>query len=164
MTDEEKTEEYVDNLDLVKERNPELKTNYDFIKQAYLDGLTEGRIELENKLKQFEEGEIVCIKHYEAIRGFPVLKEQVEDWKADHEHNLELMKGLNGKIAELNKQIEKMKCCTTCVNHTFYIPQVDRLVKGKNDTKCENCIHYSLNKLENYRKGKELVDNWELAE
>lgn len=46
MTDEEKAEEYNDNLDLVKERNPELKTNNDFIKQAYLDGLTEGRKEV----------------------------------------------------------------------------------------------------------------------
>lgn len=35
---EQTAEEYVDNLDLVKERNPELKTNDDFIKQAYLDG------------------------------------------------------------------------------------------------------------------------------
>lgn len=45
MTDEEKAEKYSDNLDLVKERNPELKTNNDFIKQAYFDGLAEGRKE-----------------------------------------------------------------------------------------------------------------------
>ena len=32
------------------------------------------------------------------------LKEQVEDWKADHEHNLDLMKGLNERIAELKKK------------------------------------------------------------
>ena len=29
------------------------------------------------------------------------LEEQCEDWKADHKHNLELMKGLNNRIADL---------------------------------------------------------------
>lgn len=45
--------------------------------------------------------------------GSKIKKEQeegIEDWKSDHEHNLELMKGLNDRIADLEKQIEKMKC------------------------------------------------------
>ena len=39
-------------------------------------------------------------KHIKQLEG------QVEDWKSDHEHNLKLMKGLNNRIAEL----EKDKC------------------------------------------------------
>ncbi|MCQ2589254.1 MAG: hypothetical protein MJ179_02415, partial [Treponema sp.] len=97
------------------------------------------------------------------IRPCEVMKdnEELEEIRAQQAR---IINNDTKRTERLKAQIEKMKCCTTCVNHTFYIPQVDRLVKGKDDTKCENCIHYSLNKLENYRKGKELVDKWELAE
>lgn len=73
---------------------------------GYEVGFAEGEkenTELKEKLRQFEEGETVCIKHYESIRNYPILKEQIEDWKADHKHNLELMQGLNERIAELKK-------------------------------------------------------------
>lgn len=79
------------------------------LKEKFSDCPLKKMEERENKLRQFEEGEIVCIKHYEAIKNFPILKEQVEDWKADHEHNLELMKGLNERIAELEKENEELE-------------------------------------------------------
>ena len=37
------------------------------------------------------------------------LEEQCEDWKADHKHNLELMKGLNNRIADLEEELKNWK-------------------------------------------------------
>ena len=37
------------------------------------------------------------------------LEEQCEDWKADHKHNLELMKGLNNRIADLEKENAELR-------------------------------------------------------
>ena len=37
------------------------------------------------------------------------LEEQVEDWKADHKYNLELMKGLNNRISDLEKENAELK-------------------------------------------------------
>lgn len=44
--------------------------------------------------------------YFDSVEKISRLEEQVEDLKSDHEHNLGLMKGLNEKIAELNKANE----------------------------------------------------------
>lgn len=41
--------------------------------------------------------------YFDSVEKISKLEEQVEDLKSDHEYNLELMKGLNERIAELNK-------------------------------------------------------------
>lgn len=51
-------------------------------------------------------GNILC---REKVNYIKTLEESIEDWKADHEHNLELMKGLNERIAELKKENEELK-------------------------------------------------------
>lgn len=92
LSDEEKAEEYIDNLDLVKERNPELKTNDDFIKQAHLDGLAEGR----KKSKLYIE--------------------QLQNEKA------ELAEDFCKQLEELKAQIEKMKSCNNCKHRMLGYP------------------------------------------
>lgn len=64
---------------------------------------------------------------------------------------------LDEVVAERNEQIERMKRCENCANHSFLIPEVDRYVKGKNPEKCKNCKYCPLND----GKGK---DKWELEE
>lgn len=93
--------------------------------------------ERENKLRQSEEGEIVCIKHYEAIKNFPILKEQVEDWKADHEHNLELMKGLNERIAELEKEND---CYKALESHYDEIEEDAKAIAKENEELKKNVL------------------------
>lgn len=39
-----------------------------------------------------------------------IYENQIEDLKSDHEHNLELMKGLNDKITELEKENKRYLC------------------------------------------------------
>ena len=101
---------------------------------GFVDGFEEGYLAGANEIKadcDFAlEGKDLEIKE---------LKEEIEDWKACHEHQLELMKGLNDRIADLEKmlseqypdlkqsldwanerekelleQIEKMKNCQNC--------------------------------------------------
>jgi len=66
-------------------------------------------------------------------------EEEIEDWKACHEHQLELMKGLNNRISELEQQIEKMKCCGNCAKrgHICVAEEMQGNLCGKNKDKWE---------------------------
>ncbi|MCQ2125111.1 MAG: hypothetical protein MJZ25_13100 [Fibrobacter sp.] len=136
MTDEEKAEEYCDNLDLVKERNPELKTNDDFIKQAYLDGLAEGRkLGKEEQWKATEkaqkktsarirelEKENAELKEYVSRAGYRIdeLKHEIDNLKEQNKAILEDNDTLNKWIDELKVQIEKTKNCVNCKHKNIY--------------------------------------------
>lgn len=65
------------------------------------------------------------------------LKEEIKDWKSCHEHQLKLMKGSNNKIADLEKQIEKMKCCENC-DHPYWNAETEA-----EETICDNCVNHS---------------------
>lgn len=73
-------------------------------------------------------GNILC---REKINYIKTLEESIEDWKADHEHNLELMQGLNERIAELEKENERMK---------GILLRNDETIKTLNDIKNQKCI------------------------
>ena len=155
MTDEEKAEEYAIKItDELRNKgyltNEEIDQRYAGIVQGVLYGLAEARKESKYcvELLQNEKAEL----SEDFCKQLAELKEQVEDWKADHEHNLELMKGLNGKIAELEMQNEKMECCGNCSRNKLFIENGKLKREGNivasfsSDTKINVC------------------DKWELAE
>jgi len=68
--------------------------------------------------------------YFDSIDKISKLKEQVADLQSDHEYNLELMNGLNKRIAELNKaneEIAELKSgCGMC-----YRKDKEQLTKAK---------------------------------
>ena len=148
MTDEEKAEEYV-NTHCCYYRQ-------DFIR-TYLDGLAEGRKELEQwkqewqdtQIKANEEGferTILQIKHSELEKENEELSDSILEFSNSVIELTNTKTELENKVAELEKQIEKMKCCETCKNRKGW----------KGEKPCLDC------KINQFGEGTE--DKWELAE
>lgn len=68
--------------------------------------MTDEEIKYCKNCKENKCGNILCRAKANYIK---TLEESIEDWKADHKHNLELMQGLNERIAELKKENEELR-------------------------------------------------------
>lgn len=119
----------------------------------------------------------------EAEKGIS-LAEQIVDLKSDHKHNLELMKGLNDKIADLEKentelkkelknwkeewQEQVQKATDEGWERTKLTGRVRELEQQVEKMKCcENCKHYY--KVEDndtycYKCNADEISLWELKE
>lgn len=64
---------------------------------------------IESQPKELEQLDNILFRlwqlDYFNLEAIPKLKEEIEDWKACHEHQLELMKGANTNIEQKKKQL-----------------------------------------------------------
>lgn len=80
---------------------------------------------------------------------------ELENKIADIKANCDLaIEGRDVKIMELEKQIEKMKCCSNC-NH---------FNKESDIEYCQNCERQLVNSLDNFPREEIIKDEWELKE
>lgn len=131
MTDEEKAKQYAEDYKTKDGRS----LDYCDIKQAYLDGLAEGRKDLEK----------VKTEKYFYKKDTQELEKENAELSNSVTELTNTKTELENKVTELEKQIEKMKNCTNC--------------KYKNDSNtdyyCEDCKRFA------YETD---TDKWELAE
>ena len=93
---------------------------------------------------------MIGLKSYQDIKTPEELEEEMEDWKADSEHNLELMEGLNNRISELEKENAELKG----------IKDVATLIRANNDTVVTlmQLNNKLVSKIQQLTKAKEILE------
>ena len=65
---------------------------------------------IESQPKELEQLDNILFRLWQLgyfnLETIPKLKEEIEDWKSCHEREIELMKGLNDRIADLEKKVK----------------------------------------------------------